>query len=59
MLEILQYIFSSGWIFLGTCILLYIICDCIIINIINGIFVNIFRLIQMKIQQDKNNKEDK
>ena len=59
MLEILKYIFSSCWIFLGTCILLYIVCDCIIVNIINGIFVNMFRVIELKIKQDKKNKEDK
>lgn len=59
MLEVLQFIFSSGWIFLGTIILLYIICDCVIVNIINGIFVNIFRLIEFKMKQSKKNKEDK
>ena len=55
MLEILQYIFSSGWVFLGTVILLYVLGEVII----NPIFVNIFRLIEMKIKQDKKNKEDR
>ena len=55
MLEILKYIFSSGWIFLGTVILLYVLGEVII----NPMFVNIFRLIEMKIKQNKNTKEDK
>jgi hypothetical protein len=33
MLEILQYIFSGFWTFIGTCILLGIILDVIIVNI--------------------------
>lgn len=33
MLEILKYIFSSFWIFIGTCILLSIILDVTIVNI--------------------------
>lgn len=33
MLEILKYIFSGFWIFIGTCILLSIILDVTIVNI--------------------------